>query len=246
MSSDRDLVSKKGRFTLERTPRRFRSSHPYLWRQETPKRSSSRSRTPATKRIKKMKKPIRVRTSRNYKTTRRDFPLPRENQVVRQPECPHNTTQYIIGVNDHPTESPNVYQATDRFEFDFQHHAMAGSMMSLMKERFSFMQDQFATPTTTCGDFSVERQEDQMEELQEDYVCDSQAPKIVENKTCFDMMDEDETENSIYSHYLKQAESKEDLKGLVKHLVNVLEQKDQEILELKEKVQYQFADVAKR
>ena len=54
MSSEKGLVSKNARFTSKRTSRNSRPKdpHDHLWRQETPNRSSSRSRTAVTKKIK--------------------------------------------------------------------------------------------------------------------------------------------------------------------------------------------------
>ena len=52
-----------------------------------------------------------------------------------QPSTPHNTTQYIVDALNIPSGSYNKDLGNDRLEFDFQHHAMAGSMMG--KELFS-------------------------------------------------------------------------------------------------------------
>jgi len=57
--------------------------------------------------------------------------------TVKRPSAPHNTTQYLIDVNNSCQETTNLYADQDRFTFDFQHHSMAGSMMESFLSRLS-------------------------------------------------------------------------------------------------------------
>jgi len=57
-----------------------------------------------------------------------------------QPQTPHNTTQFIVDAVNVPEDDYKCGVGEDRFEYDFQHHAMAGSMMELM-ERKLFLND---------------------------------------------------------------------------------------------------------
>jgi len=126
MSSEKVLVSNTGRFGIKRVPRRTsRSPCTSNWRQTSSTRSISRSNTPCkTKKIQKvnktqiMKKKIKVLRMKR----------------TQRPSAPHNTTQYLIDVNNSCQEPTNLYADQDRFTFDFQHHSMAGSMMG----KFSF------------------------------------------------------------------------------------------------------------
>lgn len=55
----------------------------------------------------------------------------------------------------------------------------------------------------------------------------------LETDLCINVADRDNKECNPYSHYLKQAETGENLQDLVKHLVTVLGDKDKEIGMLK-------------
>jgi len=132
MSSEKVLVSNTGRFGINRVPRRTsRSPCTSNWRQTSTTRSISRSNTPCkTKKIQKvnktqiMKKKIKVLRMKRKTTSQR-------------PSAPHNTTQYLIDVNNSCQEPTNLYADQDRFTFDFQHHSMAGSMMESFLSRLS-------------------------------------------------------------------------------------------------------------
>lgn len=73
---------------------------------------------------------------------------------TQRPSAPHNTTQYLIDVNNSCQEPTNLYADQDRFTFDFQHHSMAGSMMesflsrlsSFGKSNVNSVQEQVQTP----------------------------------------------------------------------------------------------------
>lgn len=66
----------------------------------------------------------------------------REKDNEKRPEAPHNTTQYIIDANCSSVEkNSDNYGEQDRFQFDFQHHSMAGSMFELFNG-FSSMYQQ--------------------------------------------------------------------------------------------------------
>jgi len=146
MSSEKVLVSNTGRFGIKRVPRRTsRSPCTSNWRQTSSTRSISRSNTPCkTKKIQKvnktqiMKKKIKVLRMKR----------------TQRPSAPHNTTQYLIDVNNSCQEPTNLYADQDRFTFDFQHHSMAGSMMesflsrlsSFGKSNVNSVQEQVQTP----------------------------------------------------------------------------------------------------
>ena len=64
------------------------------------------------------------------KQRRESRPLMKKKvHTSERPEPPHNTTQYIIDANTSCAEELNLYLDHDRIGFNFQHHAMAGSMM---------------------------------------------------------------------------------------------------------------------
>jgi len=199
-----------------------------------------------------MKKPNKIRHFKNFKSSKKEYELSKVSQVApNQPDSPHNTTQYIIGVNHHVTETVNLYKPHDQFAFDFQHHAMAGSMMGMMMNRFTQMQVQFTSPATTaatCEELSVDLQEEPDQGFQNELSNGSQTPKS-DSKLWGEEIEEGDMNinKNDYSFYLKEAETKDDLNGLVKHLVNVLEQKDKEINDLKQKVQLNIAaNITKR
>jgi hypothetical protein len=114
------------RFISQRVSRRQQAVTDRSWRQETPKRSASRSKMAANKKITKMEK---VKNK-----------IPKKSQAIRKTvRSPHNTTQYIIDANNSCSEAQNLYMGQDRFSFDFQHHMSAGSMMDLMGSKFAQM-----------------------------------------------------------------------------------------------------------
>ena len=49
-----------------------------------------------------------------------------------QPNTPHNTTQFLVNASNMPNEDYNLGPGEDRFKYDFEHHAMAGSMMGII------------------------------------------------------------------------------------------------------------------
>lgn len=216
MSSDKDLIIIKGGNTFQRISRRtFKAMPRRLWREETPKRSASRSKLSVDKKIKKIDKKLRT----EQKSLRK---RQQQQSVLEVPNPPHNTTQYIISTNTDTLNDQNIYTHTDRFEYDFEHHAMAGSMMDLMRDKFMHMYEQSTTAPSQGAQ-------------------DSLSEDFVEEK-------ESVVENCPYSEYLKQAESGENLQELVKKLVGVLTEKDQQIsfLELNLREQTEILDTEKR
>jgi len=125
MSSEKVLVSNTGRFGIRRIPRRAsRSPCTSEWRQTSTTRSISRSNTPyKTKKIQKVNK------TQVMKNKSKLLRMKKTKTTVKRPSAPHNTTQYLIDVNNSCQETTNLYADQDRFTFDFQHHSMAGSMM---------------------------------------------------------------------------------------------------------------------
>jgi hypothetical protein len=133
MSSEKVLVSNTGRFGVRRIPSRTsRSPCTSNWRQTSTTRSESRSRTPShkTKTIQKLNKAQIMKNKSKLLRIKR-------KTTVKRPSAPHNTTQYLIDVNNSCQETTNLYVDQDRFTFDFQHHSMAGSMMESFLSRFS-------------------------------------------------------------------------------------------------------------
>jgi len=139
-----------------------------------------------------------------------------------------------------------------------------------MKNRFAQMQEQLTSPTTatTCESstgsleepneefhdgFCNDHQTPQTDSLTRESLCDEEklqdqgVDRDLDNDYCFNIAGKDENEKNFYNQYLEEAETGEDLKGLVRHLVSVLEQKDQEIDDLKQRLQFQIvSNVAKR
>lgn len=204
MSTHKDLIIIKARNPLERTSRRiFKAMPSHLWRQETPKRSASRSKLSVDKKIKKIDKT-------KLRNEQKSLKKKQQQPNLRIPNPPHNTTQYIISANTHDIDNQNLYTQNDRIEYDFEHHAMAGSMMDLMRDKFMHMFDQSTTaPSQGTQDTPLLERQSFEEEL------------VEEKEPVSEVVD--------YSVYLKQAEKGEDLQGLVRHLVSVLAKKDEQI-----------------
>lgn len=121
------VMSNTERFNSQRLSRKQALPN-RLWREETPKRSASRSKVIANKnKIMKMEKSKKTK-------------MPKKNTYIRKTQrSPHNTTQYIIDANSSCSENSSLYFEQDRFSYDFQHHMSAGSMMEMMGSRFSEM-----------------------------------------------------------------------------------------------------------
>jgi hypothetical protein len=196
------------------------------------------------------------------------------NLSIRRPDPPHNTTQYIIDANHRCTGTPDLYmQHHNRFEYDFQHHAMAGSMMDLMKNKFTVMYDECGEsssnqekiifmqeePAQEVQDYQIEDQEKAKDqEFQDVSVMKVEEPLHTEENGrwvnhvasgldtdyCLNISDRDDKERNPYSHYLRQAEIGENLQDVVRHLIGILTQKDQQISVLKERVQLQQQSIS--
>jgi len=128
MNTGKTFRNNNERFASQRVSRRAQAVSNRFWREETPKRSASRSKVTVTKKIMKMEKP-----QMKYGQSKR-------KQFIRKtPGSPHNTTQYIINAGNSFIETSEVEMGQDRLSFDFRHHDSAGSMMELMGNFFTQM-----------------------------------------------------------------------------------------------------------
>jgi len=137
----------------------------------------------------------------------------------RQPAAPHNTTQFIVDAVYYPTD-PYLYEfESNNLEYNFQHHAMAGSMMDLMQQKFNNNKEEKA------GSPMLEEKENQMFSYD--------IPRLRMVRSAEDggegCSDSDMSENKNYSQYLNGAKDGKNLGDVIKHLVHVIRRKDSEI-----------------
>jgi len=137
-----------------------------------------------------------------------------------QPPTPHNTTQFIVDAVYFPTD-PYIYEYdNNRFEYDCQHHAMAGSMMQMMQERMNQETFEGGNPQAISP--------------RKEYTFDSKydIPKLrmvksaddAENNTTYDSDDALD-----YDQLLNEVQGKTDLQAVIKELVSVIKKKDNQI-----------------
>jgi len=145
-----------------------------------------------------------------------------------QPPTPHNTTQFIVDAVNYSTD-PYIYEYdNNRFEHDFQHHAMAGSMMQLMQEKLDSGDMEPANPQARSPRKNVEKIEEE-----EDFLIGCEIPKLRLIRSADDGQntDSDEGHNMNYDQLLLSSENKngKNLQDVIKELVNVIKRKDNQI-----------------
>jgi hypothetical protein len=159
----------------------------------------------------KKSSPFKLKPSRKFR---------KATNKGNQPPTPHNTTQFIVDAVYFPTD-PYIYEYdNNRFEYDCQHHAMAGSMMHLMQERMN--QDFF------------EGENPQAKSPRKEFSFDSkyEIPKLKITKSADDAenntnYDSDDALN--YDQLLNEVQGQTDLQAVIKELVSVIKRKDNQI-----------------
>jgi len=82
--------------------------------------------------------PLLQRKTLNIKSSKEMWNPRKPRKCVtakEQPHTPHNTTQFIVDGLNIPDEDYKCGAGEDRFGYDFQHHAMAGSMMGKILDK---------------------------------------------------------------------------------------------------------------
>jgi len=148
-----------------------------------------------------------------------------------QPHTPHNTTQFIVDAVNVPEDDYKSGFGEDRFEYDFQHHAMAGSMMELM-ERKLFLNDcqrqksqDKESPTLIEEEKPDDKEEDDLNFL---------VPRFTKSASDIDAFEGGALLGlSGYQEFLQGLSQPEPLQNIVKNLVAVIKKKDEQINLLK-------------
>lgn len=146
--------------------------------------------------------------------------LRKETHKDRQPPTPHNTTQFIVDAVYYPTD-PYIYEYdSNKLEYTFQHHAMAGSMMDLMQQR---MNSKMEEEVNSCACDDENKTQDSSF-----FIPPLRAVKSADDRLN-DTYDSDTSDNKDYSHFLNDAKNGKNLGDIIKHLVSEIRKKDDQI-----------------
>jgi hypothetical protein len=151
-----------------------------------------------------------------------------------QPHTPHNTTQFIVDGLNIPDEDYKCGVGDDKFGYDFQHHAMAGSMMELM-ERKLFLNDCQKQKSQEI-DSPILIEEEKPENKQDDEQdFDFLLPRFTKSASALDTIDHDCNLGGLpnYQGFLQGFDQQEPLQNIVRNLVAVIKKKDDQINLLK-------------